>query len=266
VRHALTAGAGGRPVNSFDVERAAKLLASARSICVSTGAGMSAESGVPTFRDGDGLWSRFRPEELASPEAFARDPHTVWSWYRWRRAELGRVQPHAGHAVLAGWEARWREFIVVTQNVDGLHHRAGSKRVLELHGRLDRARCTACDYETLGLDDLGEDPRCPRCRERLRPGVVWFGEMLPAGALEAATDAARTCAAMLVIGTSGVVQPAASLVMLARGAGARIVEINPRSTPLSALAHVSLRAACGAALTAIDAVIRGSSAGASGNL
>ncbi len=235
------------------IAQAAALLLAARSVCVSSGAGMSAESGVPTFRDDSGYWSKFNPAELATPEAFARDPLKVWEWYRERRRALAAIAPHAGHRVLAEWEQHVPDFVVVTQNVDGLHHAAGSQNVIELHGRLDVVRCTACEYESQGLDDLGPDPRCPRCQARLRPGVVWFGEMLPPGALEAAFEAARRCDVMLVIGTSGVVQPAASLGETAKMHGARLVEINPNPTPISSLADVCIRQGCKDALTAIDA-------------
>ena len=234
------------------IEQAAEILYEASAVCVSTGAGMSAESGVPTFRDENGLWSNFKPEELATPEAFAGDPKTVWAWYRWRRGELARIEPHEGHRVLALWEKQVDEFVIVTQNVDGLHHRAGSENVIELHGRLDVVRCTGCAREIVGLDDLGEDPRCSDCAERLRPGVVWFGEMLPPGAIEAAGEAAHGCEVMVVIGTSGVVQPAASLADAAKAGGARVIEINPNPTPISHFADVCVRSGCRDALTAID--------------
>jgi NAD-dependent deacetylase len=231
---------------------AARLLMNARRVCVSTGAGMSQESGLDTFRGDDGLWSKVNIEEMATPQAFRRDPVKVWAWYRWRRAKLAEVQPHEGHRLLAEWAERVPEFTLVTQNIDGLHHRAGSKRVLELHGRLDLARCTYCDYSIQGLDDLGEDPACPVCAKRLRPGVVWFGEPLPVHALEGAFEAARGCDVFLVIGTSGVVQPAASLVDVAKEYGARIVEINPNQTDLTHLADVVLRAPCRTALLGVD--------------
>lgn len=237
---------------SAAVRRLAAWLSEAQRVCVLTGAGMSAESGVPTFRDAQGLWSNFNPAELATPEAFERDPRRVWAWYRWRRSELQRIEPHVGHRLLADWEARVRDFLVVTQNVDGLHHRAGSKRVIELHGRLDVARCTGCEHRVVGLEDLGEDPLCPACGRRLRPGVVWFGELLPEGAMEAAARAAAECDVMLVIGTSGVVYPAASLAETARIHGARVAEVNPNPTELSWLAHVCVRASCGSALRAVD--------------
>ncbi len=232
---------------------AAGLLHGAAAICVSTGAGMSAESGMATFRDEQtGLWSKFNPEELATPRAFARDPVKVWAWYRWRRSKLARIEPHDGHRVLARWEQRTPDFTLVTQNIDGLHHRAGSTKVIELHGRLDIARCTHCDYRAIGLEDLGEEPHCPLCAKWLRPGVVWFGEHLPPGAIESAFAAAQRCDVFVVIGTSGVVQPAASLADAAKAGGAAVIEINPNATELSDLADVRVRCGCRDALTAID--------------
>lgn len=234
------------------ITSAARLLIAAKSVCVSTGAGMSVESGLDTFRGDDGLWSKVRIEDMATPDAFRRDPLKVWAWYRWRRQKLAAVEPHEGHRVLAEWEQRVRDFTLVTQNIDGLHHRAGSKNVIELHGRLDVARCTYCDYTIQTLDDLGEDPGCPVCAKRLRPAVVWFGEALPVGAIEAAFAAAQRCDVLLVIGTSGVVQPAASLVDLAKVHGARIIEINPNPSELSHLADVCIREGCRVALTDIE--------------
>jgi NAD-dependent deacetylase len=234
------------------ITAAARLLIAARSVCVSTGAGMSVESGLDTFRGDDGLWSKVRIEDMATPDAFRRDPLKVWAWYRWRRQKLATIEPHDGHRALAEWEQRVRDFTVVTQNIDGLHHRAGSKNVIELHGRLDVARCTYCDYTIQTLDDLGEDPACPVCAKRLRPAVVWFGEALPVGAIEAAFAAAQRCDVLLVIGTSGVVQPAASLVDLAKVHGARIIEINPNPSELSHLADVCIREGCRVALTGIE--------------
>jgi len=239
-------------MNDSTVRQAAEILARARRVCVSSGAGMSKESGIDTFRDDNGLWSKFDPDELATPEAFARNPVKVWDWYRQRRAQLRQVQPHVGHRLLAEWEERVEELVVVTQNIDGLHHAAGSKNVIELHGRLDTVCCTACAYRQQGLEDLGPDPRCPDCGARLRPGVVWFGELLPPGALEAAYAAAQRCDVLLLIGTSGVVQPAASLAEVARGYGAKLIEINPNATALSRLADVCVRLGCGEALAGID--------------
>ncbi len=238
------------------VADAVRLLSAVKAVCISTGAGMSAESGLETFRDQNGLWSRFNVEELATPDAFRRDPIKVWAWYRWRRQKLVTVQPHDGHRVLAAWEQRVPNLTLVTQNIDGLHHRAGSRNVIELHGRLDLACCTHCDYSVQGLEDLGPDPACPVCTKRLRPGVVWFGEPLPPEALHAAFDAAERCEVFLVIGTSGVVQPAASLVGSAKAGGATVVEINPQPSELSHLADVVLRDGCRAALMQLDAAWR----------
>jgi len=234
------------------IAQAVRSLSAARSICVSTGAGMSKESGIDTFRDEDGLWTKVDVNEMATPEAFARNPQKVWEWYRERRRRLRETEPHAGHRVLADWTERVPRFTIVTQNIDGLHHRAGSPTVLELHGRLDRVRCTGCSYELIGLDDLGRDPRCPDCESRLRPGVVWFGEMLPEDQFAAAVAAAQSCDVMLVIGTSGVVQPAASLVEMARGCGATVIEINPKPSDVTPLAQIWLQAGCRDALVALD--------------
>ncbi len=237
---------------SGEIEAAARMLIAARSVCVSTGAGMSVESGLDTFRGDDGLWSKVDVHEMATPEAFRRDPARVWAWYRHRRQKLAQVQPHEGHRVLAEWETRSPDFTLVTQNIDGLHHRAGSRNVIELHGRLDSARCTHCDYTVRTLDDLGREPACPLCQQRLRPDVVWFGEMLPPGAIEAAFAAAQRCDVFLVIGTSGVVQPAASLIEVAKTYHAEVIEINPNETEVSHLADVRVQLGCRAALTEIE--------------
>lgn len=234
------------------VDRVVSLLRHAQHLCVSSGAGMSAESGVATFRDAQGLWSRFNPMDVATPQAFDRDPLKVWEWYRWRRGELAKRRPHAGHHVLAAWEQRLARVTIITQNVDGLHHRAGSRNVIELHGRLDSARCVACPYEVRGLQDLGPDPRCADCGERMRPGVVWFGEALPDHALAQAQEEARMCDLFLLIGTSGVVYPAAGLADTAVFRGVPLVEINPEQTPFSEHATCKLAFPCGAALKAIE--------------
>jgi NAD-dependent deacetylase len=234
------------------VQRAAEVLVGAGAVCVSTGAGMSKESGFDTFRGEDGTWSKVNVEDVATPEAFRRDPLRVWAWYRSRRDQLRTMEPHAGHHVLAGWEERVERFTVVTQNIDGLHHRAGSRRVIELHGRLDSARCTYCDYSVRTLEDLGEDPACPVCQKRMRPDVVWFGEALPPGALEAEFEQAQNCDVLLVIGTSGVVQPAASLVDCAKACGAQVIEINPFPSAFGGLVDIVIRDGCRDALKAVD--------------
>lgn len=235
------------------IQAAARVLADARHVCVSTGAGMSKECGIDTFRGDDGTWSKFNPEELASPQGFARDPVKVWAWYRARRKQLAEIEPHEGHRVLARWEQRVPTLTLVTQNIDGLHRRAGSETVHELHGRLDSVKCTYCDYNTQTLDDLGPEPACPLCQKRMRPDVVWFGEALPMGELDAAYTAAQDCDVCVLIGTSGVVYPAAGIGEAAKACGAKVIEINPNPTELSFLADVCVRTGCRDALTAIDA-------------
>jgi len=204
-------------------------LRTARSVAVLTGAGVSAESGIPTFRDAlTGLWARYRPEDLATPEAFARNPSLVWSWYRMRRELVAHAEPNAAHRALAALEAEVPRFTLVTQNVDGLHRRAGSERVIELHGSLARARCSREGTVLEAWDETGgETPSCGACGALLRPDVVWFGEPLPGDALRAAEIAARNCDLFLSIGTSNLVEPAASLPWRAAAAGAEVVVINP---------------------------------------
>jgi NAD-dependent deacetylase len=177
-----------------------------------TGSGISAESGVPTFREAQtGLWERYDPQELATPEAFARDPHLVWEWYEWRRNLVAKAEPNPGHRALAELERRIPGFTLVTQNVDGLHERAGSRNIIELHGNILRSKCSLED-EVIQPEEHDDSvpPRCARCGAFLRPDVVWFGEMLPVGALEAASQAARGCDLFLSIGTSSLVYPAAT--------------------------------------------------------
>jgi NAD-dependent deacetylase len=207
-----------------------------RSLAVLTGAGISAESGVPTFRGEGGLWRSYRAEDLATPGAFRRDPRLVWEWYDWRRGLIGACAPNAAHATLAEMELQFDDFVLITQNVDGLHRLAGSRNVVELHGNIWRMRCSrGCrapwEDRTVPLSEI--PPHCPRCGSLARPDVVWFGESLPGHALDAAFGAAQRCQVMLVIGTSAVVQPAASLPVLALQHGAYVVEINPQATPLS---------------------------------
>jgi NAD-dependent protein deacetylase/lipoamidase len=222
-------------------------LRAAKHIVASTGAGISAESGVPTFRDAQtGFWSKFRPEELATPEAFLRDPKMVWDWYAWRRELVARAEPNAGHEALVALEASVPQFTLITQNVDGLHRRAGSREVLELHGNIMQTKCFSEGTLVAEWDDTGETPpRCPACNGLLRPNVVWFGESLPASALAQAFAASRSCDIFLSMGTSTAVAPASSLPFEARTAGALVVEINPDTTPLTPRAHHVLRGAAG---------------------
>jgi NAD-dependent deacetylase len=211
------------------------LLRAARRLVALTGAGVSQESGLRTFRDAQtGLWAQYKPTDLASPEAFQRDPKLVWDWYAWRREAVKGVRPNPGHYALVELEQRVPEFTLITQNVDGLHFFAGSRNVLELHGNIQHVRCAECyTFAETWEDDTESVPRCEQCGGLLRPDVVWFGEALPRQQLEAAVEAARSCDVFFSIGTSGVVQPAASLAFAAHNRGAVVVEINAEPTPLT---------------------------------
>ena len=228
--------------------RARQCLQHAAHIAVLSGAGISAESGVPTFRDAQtGLWARFRPEELATEDAFRRHPQRVWDWYAERRASLAEVQPNAGHRALAEFQHRHPgRLTVITQNVDGLHQRAGSQGVLALHGSLAEDRwLDPCALHRQGACDVaraepGRPPRCPQCGNPVRPAVIWFGEMLPEDALRQAEQAASRCDVMLVVGTAGAVYPAAGLAHQARAVGAQVIIVNPHPSELDELAHLRL--------------------------
>jgi NAD-dependent deacetylase len=228
-------------------------LRAARHVAVLTGAGISAESGVPTFRDAQtGLWARFDPLELASPQAFARDPRLVWEWYAWRRDLVAGAQPNPGHHALAALARRVPQLTLITQNVDNLHQAAGSADVIELHGNIQRIKCSRDGAPVDEWVDTGEvPPRCPLCGAYLRPDVVWFGESLPAPALFAAVAAARDCDVFFAIGTSALVQPAASLPLEALQRGAVVVEINPEATPLTHAVTYALAGPAGQVLPAL---------------
>ncbi|HEX2992505.1 MAG TPA: NAD-dependent deacylase [Anaerolineales bacterium] len=234
-------------------------LRTARRVAALTGAGVSQESGLRTFRDAQtGMWAQYRPEELASPEAFRRDPKLVWDWYAWRREAVKAVRPNPGHYALAQIEKRVPEFTLITQNVDGLHRMAGSQNLLELHGNIQRVRCAECyTFTEIWDDDTETVPRCRACGGLLRPDVVWFGESLPRDQLEAAVEAARACDVFLSIGTSGVVQPAASLAFAAHNRGALVVEVNAEPTPLTSRADYVLQGKSGEILPGLVEVVWG---------
>jgi NAD-dependent deacetylase len=216
------------------VEQTREWLRKARRVAVLTGAGVSAESGVPTFRGKEGLWKHYRPEDLATPDAFSRDPRLVWQWYNWRRGLIARAQPNRGHYALADLQRSAREFTLITQNVDDLHEQAGSKDVLKLHGDIWQVRCLSCAREWIDTRPaIAELPPHCACGGLLRPGVVWFGEELIPGVWDRAEKAAREADLFLVIGTSAVVYPAAGLVRLAKCAGAKVVEINLSETVIT---------------------------------
>jgi NAD-dependent deacetylase len=212
-----------------------QLLKKATRVAVLTGAGVSQESGLRTFRDAQsGLWAQYRPEELATPRAFARTPKLVWDWYTHRRQAARGALPNAGHYALAEMEKKFSEFILITQNVDGLHHAAGNKNIVELHGSVLNVRCSECGtFADDWSEEPGALPRCKKCNGLLRPDVVWFEESLPREQLDAAVHAARTCQVFFSIGTSAVVQPAAALARVAKSEGAVVVEINAERTSLT---------------------------------
>ena len=238
-----------------EMAKARRLVAAAGRIVVLTGAGISAESGVPTFRGAGGLWKSHRPEELATPEAFARDPQTVWEWYSWRRGLIAECAPNHGHLALARLALGDTPTTIVTQNVDGLHTRAAHEAAgdadpspalpVEVHGAIDRDKCSLCAARTPGATSVDTSshaslPRCATCNGMLRPDVVWFGEALEPEILSRAFQVARDADLCLVVGTSALVQPAASVPLVTLQSGGTLIEVNIERTPLSAEAEVSL--------------------------
>ena len=234
-------------------------LAEARRIVVMTGSGASAESGVPTFREAQtGLWARFRPDELATAEAFAANPERVWNWYAWRRELVARAEPNAGHHALAAIERLCDDFTLITQNVDGLHQRAGSKDPIEFHGNIGRTLCFEERKPVTGWEHQEQvPPRCPDCGAWLRPGVVWFGEAIPPEALSRSQTACAEAEVFLSVGTSSLVYPAADLAETALRAGAVVVEVNVNETPLSSLADYCLKGPSGQVLPALVSCLPG---------
>jgi NAD-dependent deacetylase len=229
-----------------NLQRLREALQRAERVTALTGAGISAESGVPTFRGADGLWQNYRATELATPQAFARDPELVWKFYNWRRQLIHGVTFNAAHRALARLEERIPSFTLITQNVDGLHILAGSRNVLEIHGDLWKVRCTQChQISTDRAPDLGPRPTCSACGGLLRPHVVWFGESLDPAVLQGAVAASREAQVMLVIGTSSWVQPAASFSLEAKNHGAFVAEINLEKTPHSQFMDVVLQGKAG---------------------
>ncbi|MGH7233436.1 MAG: SIR2 family NAD-dependent protein deacylase [Nitrospiraceae bacterium] len=228
-------------MNHTDLHTTRARLAHARAVTVLTGAGISADSGVPTFRGTDGLWRNFRAEDLATPEAFARDPRLVWEWYNWRRELIATKLPNPAHHALVELERRMGDFWLITQNVDGLHRAAGSTKLSEIHGNIWTVRCTACHrIEANHAVPIPLLPACSACAALVRPHIVWFGESLERTDLTRSYDALASCEVLLIIGTSGIVYPAASFASVAKSNGAFVVEINLNPTPNSSLVDVSI--------------------------
>lgn len=243
------------------IRQAASLLANARRLVVLTGAGMSKESGIPTFREAqDGLWATYDPQQLATPQGFRANPSLVWEWYQYRLGLVEQAEPHAGHLAVAALEERLRGVVVITQNVDGLHARAGSHDVMELHGSIRRFKCLR-GHGGLSMADLAgqkdSPPRCPRpgCGALVRPDVVWFGEQLDSNIIQRAVTESEACDVMLIVGTSGVVHPAASLPYQAWNRRARIIEVNPARSELTDLAQVFLPGPAGQILPSVLAAV-----------
>lgn len=243
------------------LERAARVIAAAERVLVSTGAGMSRESGIPTFRDAqEGLWAHFDPQELATEQGFRAAPARVWGWYAHRRHRIAVCEPHAGHRALVELERCVPELTVVTQNIDGLHQAAGSGEVVELHGSIHRVRCLDCGRpgspaEPQPQDGEEEPPRCDHCGSWMRPGVVWFGELLAEAATKRAWDLAERCDVLLVVGTSGVVWPAADLPHVARRHGANVVEVNSEPSEVTPVVDVFLQGPAGVVLPRLTAAV-----------
>lgn len=256
--------AGG--VSPERVRAAADTLRASRCLVVLTGAGVSKESGIPTFRDAlDGLWAQYDPVLLATPRGFRHDPKLVWDWYQHRRTLIAQARPNAGHLAIAALERHLPRVVVITQNIDGLHAQAGSSDVIPVHGDIRQNKCfancqgdpTLIDISALDWDADAGPPRCPHCGAYVRPAVVWFEEMLPADAIDRAFALARAADVMLVVGTSGVVQPVASLPFVARERGATIIEVNPNRTPITRLADWFLAGPAGVVLPQIVAALAG---------
>jgi NAD-dependent deacetylase len=237
--------------------RLIEALRSARHVAVLTGAGVSAESGVPTFRDAQtGLWAKYSPEQLATPTAFRKDPKLVWEWYQWRRELVARAKPNPGHHALMEMEKLFPRFSLITQNVDGLHRVAGSRNVIELHGNIQRTKCFQENTVVTEWADTGDvPPKCPRCGGWLRPDVVWFEEPLPEVEIQSAVNASREAEVFFSVGTSALVYPAASLPHEALNHNAIVVEINPSPTPLTAKADYMLKGQAGVILPELVKVL-----------
>ncbi|MBC15627.1 MAG: NAD-dependent deacylase [Desulfovibrio sp.] len=239
-----------------ELEMVKALLDERKRVVVLTGAGVSAESGVPTFRGQDGLWKSFHTQDLARPDAFESRPELVWEFYNWRRQLVAECEPNPAHRALVELERQIPNFLLITQNVDGLHAKAGSKKLMEMHGSLWQGRCTKCTHAREAREPLPDMPECPVCGHLLRPGVVWFGEPLVAGVLKVAIDQIGRADVFISIGTSNQVQPAASFYQLAKDHGAVTVEINLEPTPNTGLMDFAVHGKAGEILPELTTGLR----------
>lgn len=232
---------------------AKRIIDDASNITVLSGAGISAESGIPTFRGEDGLWKNFRPEDLATPDAFSKDPKLVWEWYEWRRKLIKDSKPNPGHYALADFEQQVSDYTLITQNIDGLHQLAGSRNIVEMHGNLWQIRCTSCGNIEQNFEVPFKElpPLCKNCNSLGRPNIVWFGEVIPMPIIDKSLMAIENCQVMLIIGTSGVVEPAASMGLIAKQTGKTVIEINLEPTPNSNFYDLSINGKSGEILPQI---------------
>ncbi len=233
-----------------------EMLKNSESVMVLTGAGISAESGISTFRGIDGLWEKFKVEDIATPSAFYRDSDLVWRWYSDRRKGMLEAKPNLGHIAIAELESFFDDFLLVTQNIDNLHRRAGSKNLLEIHGNIFREFCTNCSFARASSECYNSTPKCPKCGAKLRPDVVWFGEQLPKKELELSFDFASRADTIIVIGTSAIVYPVAELPYIVKSSSGKVIEVNLTETPLTQIADVSILEKAGIVLPAILKLLR----------
>ena len=238
-----------------DFEKAVQILNDSKYVIALTGAGVSRESNVPTFRGKDGLWRNYDAMELATPEAFANDPKTVWEWYTWRQGLIGECDPNAAHETLVEFEQTGLLKSLITQNVDGLHRRAGSENVLEVHGNLWAMKCTSCDHRDRLTSPAEGIPNCPQCGSYLRPDVVWFGEQLDPSIMNKVYNELEKADTIMVIGTSALVHPAASFPLVIRQQGGNIIEMNVEKTPLTSYSSVHLSGKAGEVLPRLNALL-----------
>lgn len=244
-------------LSTMEIESTAEILRKANYVVVLTGAGVSAESGIPTFRGENGLWRNYRAEELATPYAFTRNPQLVWEWYEWRRDIIRKAEPNPAHYAIKEMEEAIENFFLITQNVDNLHRKAGNRKLVEFHGNIFREKCTVCEFKRFHYEKHKTiPPECPKCGNLLRPDVVWFGEPIPPDIIEISQFHIQRTEVLLSIGTSAVVQPAASLISVAKGLHKTVIEVNLTPTPVSGFVDISIQGKAGEILPEIIKAVK----------